>query len=81
MGEPYQPVARALKSELRALLNDFPQLPEMFLMDDTPTANLETQKWIRTSVISGGRLLTPLPEADAHDGGTYARAPEALRVR
>ena len=78
LGEGYQPVARALKSELRALLLDYPQLPEMFLMDDTPTANLETQKWLRTKVLNSERLLSPLPNGHLSNGaGVYERALEA----
>ena len=78
LGETYQPVARALKSELRALLLDYPQLPEMFLMDDTPTANLETQKWLRTNVLNSERLLEPPPNGHVSDGaGVYERALEA----
>ncbi len=78
MGEPYQPLARALKSELRALLLDYPQLPEMFLMDDTPTANLETQKWLRTKVLNSERLLEALPGDENGDGASvYERALEA----
>lgn len=42
----YSAVAQAIKSELRALLADIPTLPEMTLLDDTPTANTETQKWL-----------------------------------
>ncbi len=75
LGEAYQPLARALRSELRALLLDYPQLPEMFLMDDTPTANLETQKWLRTHVLNSERLLEPLLNGNNSDGpGVYERA-------
>jgi type VI secretion system protein ImpA len=78
LGEAYQPLARALKSELRALLLDFPQLPEMFLMDDTPTANLETQKWLRAKVLNSERLLSPLPNGHlGNSAGVYERAVEA----
>ena len=78
LGEAYQPLARALKSELRALLMDYPQLPEMFLMDDTPTANLETQKWLRTNVLNSERLLSPIAHGQNGDGaGIYERALEA----
>ncbi|HML18789.1 MAG TPA: type VI secretion system protein TssA [Bryobacteraceae bacterium] len=81
LGEPYQALARALKSELRALLVDYPQLPEMFLMDDTPTANLETQKWLRTAVLNSERLLNPLPGAQNGDAaGVYERALEAANA-
>jgi type VI secretion system protein ImpA len=78
LGEGYQPLARALRSELRALLLDYPQLPEMFLMDDTPTANLETQKWLRTKVLNSDRLLEPILNGKNGDAaGVYERALEA----
>ncbi len=47
LGSWYDPIANAIRSELRALLTDFPDLPEMTLMDDTPTANKETQEWLK----------------------------------
>lgn len=78
LGEGYQPLARALKSELRALLLDYPQLPEMFLMDDTPTANLETQKWLRTKILNSERLLEAIPGSqNGHGENVYERALEA----
>ncbi len=77
LGEGYQPLARALKSELRALLLDYPQLPEMFLMDDTPTANLDTQKWLRTKVLNSERLLEPISNGHRDGAGVYQRALEA----
>jgi type VI secretion system protein ImpA len=42
----YDAAARAIKSELRALLTDYPQLPSMTLADDTGTANPETAVWL-----------------------------------
>ena len=81
LGESFQPVARALKSELRSLLLDYPQLPEMFLMDDTPTANLETQKWLRTNVLNSQRWLSPLSTGSNGDTtGVYERALESLNA-
>lgn len=78
LGAGYEALARALKSELRALVLDYPQLPEMFLMDDTPTANLETQKWLRTKVLNSERLLDPVPNSHNGNGaGVYERALEA----
>src|SRR5260370_35188574 len=47
----YSNITKAVISELRALLTDLPQLPYWTLMDDTPTANAETQAWIRDSVL------------------------------
>jgi type VI secretion system protein ImpA len=43
----YEAIAGAVKSELRALLADLPQLPELTMMDDTATANAETQTWLK----------------------------------
>lgn len=44
----YDAVVHALRAELRALLADFPALAQMTMMDDTPTANAETQEWLKT---------------------------------
>jgi type VI secretion system protein ImpA len=42
----YEAVARALKSELKCLLADYPDLPLSVLSDDTGTANPETTAWL-----------------------------------
>jgi len=47
----YAYAAIAIKSELKALLLDLPDLLNMTLMDDTPTANAETQAWIKENVL------------------------------
>ena len=46
----YYNISKAVISELRALLADVPSLPHLTLMDDTATANAETQAWIRDVV-------------------------------
>jgi type VI secretion system protein ImpA len=46
LGDSYDAVAAVVRSELRALLAALPQLPNMTLMDDTPTANGETHEWL-----------------------------------
>ncbi|MCX6624375.1 MAG: type VI secretion system domain-containing protein, partial [Acidobacteria bacterium] len=46
----YAQIAGAIRSELRALIQDIPSLTTLVLMDDTPTANPETQAWIRDEV-------------------------------
>lgn len=46
----YPAIAQAVRSELRALLQDLPQLPNWTLMDDTPSANAETQAWLKEIV-------------------------------
>ena len=43
----YPAIAAAIRSELRSLLADLPQLPQWTLADDTPTANPETQAWLK----------------------------------
>ena len=57
----YAAVVMALRSELRALLADFPALPQMTMMDDTPTANAETQEWLKTLGAAGpaGASMSP----------------------
>ena len=47
LGAEYQPIATAIQSELRALLNDLPELLEATLLDDTPAANPETKAWLQ----------------------------------
>lgn len=50
IGPDYDAVAAALKAALRSLLSDLPELLDMTLMDDTPTANGETRNWLRTVI-------------------------------
>jgi len=47
LGPEYQPIATAMQSELRALLNDIPELLDATLLDDTPAANAETKAWLQ----------------------------------
>src|SRR5438477_1603015 len=54
----YYNISKAVISELRALLADIPQLPHLTLMDDTATANAETQAWIRDVVQATGATAT-----------------------
>ncbi|HTK53357.1 MAG TPA: type VI secretion system protein TssA, partial [Gemmatimonadaceae bacterium] len=46
LGGSFDGVAAGVRSELRTLLAALPQLREMTLMDDAPTANGETQDWL-----------------------------------
>lgn len=63
LGSYYDPIAAAVRSEIKALLADYPQLAEMTLMDDTPTANAETLAWLREEII-------PPPAAPAEPAQT-----------
>jgi type VI secretion system protein ImpA len=47
LGPEYEPIATAIQSELRALLNDLPELLDATLLDDTPAANAETRLWLQ----------------------------------
>jgi type VI secretion system protein ImpA len=47
LGDEYEPIAAAIRSELRALLQDVPQLLDAVLLDDTPAANAETKAWLQ----------------------------------
>ena len=42
----YEAAATAIRAGLRGLLADYPQLPDLTLLDDTPTANAETKAWL-----------------------------------
>ncbi len=48
----YYSASAAVKSGLRALLQDLPDLLDANLMDDTPCANAETKAWIASFVLS-----------------------------
>jgi type VI secretion system protein ImpA len=82
---------RTLDGELRALLADLPQLADAMLMDDTPTANPETQAWLRETIMTDGGLRTaPFDTAygpdwqrddgrDRHAGDAWERAMAEVR--
>ena len=46
LGSGYEAIARAIRSELKALVTDIPQLLDATLMDETPAANAETRTWL-----------------------------------
>jgi type VI secretion system protein ImpA len=48
LGSDYEAIARAIRSELKALISECPQLLDATLMDDTPVANAETRAWINS---------------------------------
>jgi len=47
LGAEYERVRSAVRGALAELLRALPQLPELTLMDDSPTANRETLLWLR----------------------------------
>jgi type VI secretion system protein ImpA len=56
LGSDYHAIALSIRSELRALLRDLPELLDATLTDETPTANPETQTWLQ-------ELLAEPPDA------------------
>jgi type VI secretion system protein ImpA len=75
LGPDYDPIAAALRSELRALLNDVPELLDAMLLDDTPSANPETKAWLQslgnpTPRIQTEEQVDAEEELHAHRNGT-----------
>lgn len=72
LGGSHAAVAAAIRGELRALLAAAPRLPEMTLMDDTPTANDETRAWLADEALAGDPAVAA-SESDSEIGdGTEA---------
>ena len=69
----YEPVRAAILSGVRALLTDYPTLPDLTMMDDTATANAETQAWIRDDVRPGAAAAS----AAAVETPSWDTAPES----
>jgi type VI secretion system protein ImpA len=83
LGSEYDFVASAIRSALRALLVDLPQLPELTLMDDSPTANAETRRWFGQQSILDEAPDDPAvtePRVAASGRGAFDRAMERLRA-
>jgi type VI secretion system protein ImpA len=63
LGKEYEPIATAIQSGLRALLNDLPELLDATLLDDTPAANPETKAWLQS--LSATEKPAPTEETEA----------------
>jgi type VI secretion system protein ImpA len=66
LGNGYEAIARAIRSELKALVTDIPQLLDATLMDETPAANAETRAWLVS--------LSQAPAAVSPTDGATAKA-------
>ncbi len=62
LGDDYRLISIAIRSELRALLRDLPDLLEATLNDDTPAANRQTQAWLR-ELLAEPADAAPSPKA------------------
>ncbi|MEZ5395502.1 MAG: type VI secretion system domain-containing protein [Bryobacterales bacterium] len=65
LGDEFDRVSEAVRTQLWLLLNDFPDLPERTLDDDTPAANGATLDWIRSLGEDG--LPVPPKATNGHD--------------
>ena len=74
LGDNYNAIAVAIRSELRTLVRDLPHLLEATLNDDTPAANSETQKWLR-ELLAEPSDAPPLPSAPHGPATEDSRAP------
>jgi len=72
LGEEYEPIATAIKSELKALLGDLPQLLDAVLLDDTPAANPETRTWLQSLGSPQGDAVPAIAETPAPAEGESA---------
>jgi type VI secretion system protein ImpA len=70
----YSAISAAICAELKALLRDFPDLLTSTLLDDTPTANNETLKWIAQFAPSAE--APPAPQWSAPPADEPAEASE-----
>jgi type VI secretion system protein ImpA len=93
LGGGYEVIARAIRSGLKALISDIPQLLDATLMDETAAANAETRAWL-VSLSQAPSEQAPAPEAPLRASGSsngtgsrwpgqptdaYASALQALR--
>ncbi len=76
LGSDYDAIARALRSELKALVTDVPQLLDATLMDDAPAANPETRAWLKSLAQE-----SPAPAAPAGSSGGAAVAADGSASR
>lgn len=63
LGWEYEGLRKGIIASVRGILQDYPDLPKFTLLDDTPTANGETQQWIESDV------TPPVAAAPAQDSG------------
>jgi type VI secretion system protein ImpA len=88
LGSEYGPVAAGIRSELKALLADYPDLLNSSLMDDTPAANAETQTWLKESILPPPPQPPPpaepefvpaaMPSSSRSDSANGEKAPDVI---
>lgn len=68
-------IAAAIKSEVRALIHDIPDLPRWTLMDDTPCANAETLTWLDEIVAPPAAATATVARVDRQETPAGEPAP------
>jgi type VI secretion system protein ImpA len=83
----YSQIQAAIRSEVNALLADYPALRQATLLDDTPSANPETQSWLDeiapTAPAAESVAYTPPPvvdETDSETAQTGSQSPDAYQL-
>jgi type VI secretion system ImpA/VasJ family protein len=76
LGDEYDRVSQAVRTQLWLLLNDYPDLPERTLDDDTPAANGATLAWIR----SLGEAGLPVPPRTIEPEDEDEDEPDAWQI-
>lgn len=66
LGWYYDGLRKGILAGVRGVLQDYPDLTKLTLLDDTPTANAETIQWIDTDVLTA---------AGSNNGDSYSSAP------
>ena len=77
LGPDFQYVRAVIRGTLIGLLRDFPQLPDLTLMDDTATANVETRTWLQ----NGGFIASGAEGSEAERAEPNAAPPAESRFR
>jgi type VI secretion system protein ImpA len=80
LGPPYAHVTAAVLGALVTLLGELPQLPELTLMDDTPTANTETRAWL-AGLLEGRPVPAPSQAAAGSRRTSVMQAADFVYVR
>lgn len=78
LGSEFALIAAAIRSELKSLLADYPEMVSASLMDDTPAANAETQSWLRESILPPPPT-PPAPEPEVVQALRVAHVPEPAK--
>ncbi len=90
LGWYYDGLRKGILAGVRGVLQDYPDLTKLTLLDDTPTANAETIQWIDTDVLiaaastngdsySSAPVSTPASDALGATPDAWELAQQALR--